>query len=267
MTDKELFLYTRAIPDLACELVLCRGLCSSTAQAALVRPLLKKAGLDPNLLSNYRPVSKLPFISKVLETVAATSLRQPPDYHRLHEPYQSAYRSNHGVETALMRVQNGILQAVERIDVTILVLFDLWAGFGTFDNTVLLRRFTHQTGVTDAALAWVVSYLKDRTQTVHIGDDSSGGRAELLHYAVSQGSVLDPQLFSNYIFPVCHVMSSYGLDKHFRADETQWYCAFKPVQQRLSSQLVRIIQSALIPVASGCAWIFLSSMIERQRLL
>jgi len=60
-----------------------------------VRPLIKKSGLDPDILKNYRPVSNLPFISKVLEKVEEHIVK-----HNLHEVYQSAYRKHHSTETA-----------------------------------------------------------------------------------------------------------------------------------------------------------------------
>ena len=71
---------------------------------ALVTPLLKKATIDPNTLKNYRPVSNLPYLSKVLERIV---LRRLLDYLNItdqHEPHQSAYRPLHSTETALLRV-------------------------------------------------------------------------------------------------------------------------------------------------------------------
>ena len=76
---------------------------------AIVTPLLKKQSLVPDVLSNYRPVSNLPQLSKTLEKVVANQLM----YHANNMPdmYQSAYRKHHSTETALLCVTNDIKQA------------------------------------------------------------------------------------------------------------------------------------------------------------
>jgi hypothetical protein len=74
-----------------------------------IRPLLKKANLDANELKNYRPVSNLPFISKILEKVVDVRIENHLKNNDLHEVNQSAYRKFHSTETALLKVQNDIL--------------------------------------------------------------------------------------------------------------------------------------------------------------
>ena len=69
---------------------------------AIVRPFLKKTGLDMNNLKNYRPVSNLPFVSNIIEKVVASRIEDHLDKHKLHENRQSAYRSFHSTETALL---------------------------------------------------------------------------------------------------------------------------------------------------------------------
>ena len=76
---------------------------------ALVKPLLKKSNLDPELLKNYHLVSNLPFLSKVLERVVLTQLMTHLETHNLLEPFQSAYRKCHSTETALLCVVNDLL--------------------------------------------------------------------------------------------------------------------------------------------------------------
>jgi hypothetical protein len=60
---------------------------------AIVRPLHKKPNLDKEILKNYRPVSSLPFISKILEKVANNQLENHINSHSLHDDVQSAYRA------------------------------------------------------------------------------------------------------------------------------------------------------------------------------
>ena len=80
---------------------------------AHVKPLLKKITLDSDILKNYRPVSNLTFISKLAEKVVAKQLTNHLQNHNLLEKFQSAYRPQHSTETALLRVSNDSLRAVE----------------------------------------------------------------------------------------------------------------------------------------------------------
>ena len=74
-------------------------------RTAVMKPLLKKDNLDLNVFQNYRPVSNIPFISKVLEKVAVKRLTNHLDINGLQEDYQSAYKLMHSTETALLKVK------------------------------------------------------------------------------------------------------------------------------------------------------------------
>ena len=76
---------------------------------AIIKPLLKKSNLDENDLSNYCPVSNLPFLSKVLEKLVLTQLLDHLNANCLMEVCQSAYKANHSTETALLKVSSDIL--------------------------------------------------------------------------------------------------------------------------------------------------------------
>ena len=122
---------------------------------ALVKPLLKKSDLDPELLKNYRPVSDMPFFSKVLERVVLTQLMTDLETHNLPEPFQSAYRKCHSTETALLRVVNDLLQASDDGHVSILSLLDLSAAFDTIDHVILGQRLASTFGCTGNC-SWLV---------------------------------------------------------------------------------------------------------------
>ena len=79
----------------------------------IIRPLLKKLGLTL-IHSNYRPVSNLPFLSKVVEKVIQDQFRSHCANHRLIPDYQSAYHANYSCETALLKIVNDILWTMER---------------------------------------------------------------------------------------------------------------------------------------------------------
>ena len=85
------------------------------------------------------------------------------------EKFQSAYWEFHSTETALLRVQNDLLKAVDTHGGAILVLLDLSAAFDTIDHAKLLRALESQCGIIGTALNWFASYLTDLLQAVKIG--------------------------------------------------------------------------------------------------
>ena len=80
---------------------------------AIVTPLLKKSNLDPELLKNFRPVSNLSFVSKLVERVVADRLTSHMQENGLHETLQSAYKKHHSTETALLKISDSVLHAMD----------------------------------------------------------------------------------------------------------------------------------------------------------
>ena len=193
---------------------------------AAVTPLLKKATLDQEVLGNYRPVSNLSFISKILEKVVSRRLHAHKTAEGLYEPFQSAYRAGHSTETAVLRVQNDILESIDDGKCVFLVLLDLSAAFDTVSHDTLLNTLSARFGVQGSALAWIKSYLTNRSQSVLV----SGSYSDPAHlkYGVPQGSVLGPGLFSDYSSPIAERIRSFGVTAHCYADDTQLYIAFDP---------------------------------------
>ena len=143
-------------------------------KTALIRPLLKKTGLDSDILKNYRPVSNLTFISKVFEKVISGRLNEHLINNSLFDPLQSAYRDKHSTELALIKVQNDILSALDAGSSAILLMLDLSAAFDTIDHDIMLSRLCNVYGITGDALDWFRSYLSGRIQRVVIEDSVSG---------------------------------------------------------------------------------------------
>ena len=138
-------------------------------------------------------------MSKVVEKVVANRLNTHLLSHNLLETTQSAYRKHHSVETALLKVHNDILQAVDNKKVVLLVLLDLSAAFDTIDHDILLHTLRHDFGVRGVALRWFQSYLHDRRQAVIFNGSSS--ETMDLNFGVPQGSVLGPLLFALTLLP------------------------------------------------------------------
>ncbi len=142
------------------------GLVPSTLKTALIKPLLKKPSLDPDDPANYRPISNLPFLSKVLEKVVLAQLRSHLKSHCLYEKFQSGFCLGHSTETALVRVTNDLLNAADTGSPSLLILLDLTAAFDTVDHHILLRRLHSTIGLSDSTLGWFTSYLTGRTEYV-----------------------------------------------------------------------------------------------------
>ena len=236
MTDKTCSLdpmptqFVKEFPDQLAP-ILCRiansslkfGVFPAACKSALVRPLIKKYGLDRNELLNYRPVSNIPFLSKLLEKIVLSQLNCYFKTNSMYAKCQSAYREGHSTETALLRVQNDVALALDRHRDVILVLLDLSAAFDTIDHDILTRRLCSRFGIGGTVLSWLKSYLTNRTQRVCIGSMVSDEAQ--LKFGVPQGSVLGPVLFSLYMVPLEDIIDRHGLSSVMYADDTQLYIA------------------------------------------
>ena len=140
-------------------------------KTALIRPLLKKTCLD--ILKNYRPISNLTFILRVIEKVISGRLNEHLINSSLFDPLQSAYRDKHSTETALIKVQNDILSVLDTGSSAILLMLDLSAAFDTIDHNILLSQLCNVYDITGNALDWFRSYLTGRIQRVVIEDSVS----------------------------------------------------------------------------------------------
>ena len=116
------------------------GVFLSAFKCAQITPIVKKAGLDPIVLTNYRPISNLSTISKILERIYLSKLK--PQVSPLCSPLQSAYRSHYSIETALIRIVNDMFEAADAGCATVLVALDLLAAFNIIDHAVVLSRLS-----------------------------------------------------------------------------------------------------------------------------
>jgi hypothetical protein len=193
----------------------------SEFKVAQVIPRLKKEGLDVENLKNFRPVSNLPFLSKVLEKIVASQLMSHLYEHHLLDPLQSAYRKGHSTETALLKIKSDVDAILDEGDGVALVLLDLSCAFDTLDHATLIKRMEEYFGITGTALSWIKSYLTDRHQRIHIREATS--ESVQLETGVPQGSVLGPILFTLYVRPLAEIIDGFNMGRHGYADDIQLY--------------------------------------------
>ena len=105
-----------------------------TFKIAHVTPLLKKPSLDRTELSNFRSVSELNFASKLIEKIVASQIKSHMQNSGISNNLQSAYKCGNSTDTALLYIQNDILSAEDRGELTALSLLDLSAAFDTIDH-------------------------------------------------------------------------------------------------------------------------------------
>ena len=212
-------------------------------------PLLKKPSLDVDNLKNFRLVSNLCFISKIVEKAVAHPLAEHLPFNKLYEQNQSAYKKYHGTETALLKVHNDIFCELDNKRGIFLILLDLSAAFDTIDHDILFKRL-ESIGVRGSALRWFQSYLCSRSQAVNINGTVSSHVS--LPYGVPQGSVLGPILFTIYSSRIASIARKHGLYVHTYADDTQLYTPFDlndPSDEMLACQHA---EACILEKSLGC---------------
>ena len=178
-------------------LSLSTGVVPEVLKIARVLPLIKKQSLDPDVLANYRPISNLPFLSKVLERIVALQLHEHLSTCDLYPKLQSAYRRFHSTETALLRVHNDLLMTVDSGNEALLFLLDFSAAFDTIDHDILFHRLEYRFGLSGSVIEWVKSFFHSRSLPTSL---LKTNRPRLLLYFMVS---LKDLFWDHYCLPVC----------------------------------------------------------------
>ena len=206
------------------------GVFPTSFKCARVTPILKKQGLNIEDPANYRPISNLQTLSKLLEKLYLSRLRPHLATTGRMDPFQSAYRSNCSTETALVKLFGDLYDGMDGKKITLLVTLDISAAFDTIDSSILVERLQVYFGVNGMPLKWISSYLENRSQYVMLNGIESP--INVLQAGVPQGSVLGPILFSAFIAPLSDLVESFKVDHHQYADDANLYHSFSAPDQQ-----------------------------------
>lgn len=209
---------------------------------AKVTPLHKGGPKDD--LNNYRPISILPVISKLLEKHVHDALMAFLTKFQLLHKNQSGFRPNHSCETALIGMVCKWLESINKGSLVGAVMIDFKKAFDLVDHSLLLKKLKHYK-LSNDTLLWFASYLSKRKQKVSLNNITSDD--EMITDGVPQGSILGPLLFLMFINDLPLYTDSAITD--FYADDTTLYVSGESLEI-----IERNLQTALDCLAKWCRY-------------
>ena len=154
-------------------------------KSAMVKPLFKKG--DMQSIINYRPISVLPVVSKIIEKIVHKQLYDYLSSHKVLNDSQFGFRPGHSTSSALGSMTDNWLRAIDDGQIIGSIFIDLRRAFDTVDTKLLLIKL-HKISCSEITIKWFDSYLNNRIQRVAVRDSLSNERP--LSLGVPQGSIL-----------------------------------------------------------------------------
>ncbi|MEL7522377.1 MAG: reverse transcriptase family protein, partial [Cyanobacteria bacterium J06553_1] len=221
------FILTPLITHL-CNLSLTSGIVPHFMKTAKVIPVHKSG--PTNQTNNYRPISILPSLSKILEKITYNRLIEFMNENNILSDSQFGFRSQRSTETALQRFIDHVLGAFDKNQFTLSVFLDLSKAFDTVNHAILLNKLCHY-GIRGIPLKWLTSYLSNRQQYVYVNNQSSSRRK--VSCGVPQGSILGPLLFLVCINDLPN--SNTELNTILFADDSTLFCSHDDIYSLTST--------------------------------
>ena len=210
-------------------------------KTAIVKPLLKKPGLETTH-KNYRPLSNLAFVSKLIEQTVIDQLEQHYTDNNLADKLQSAYKKHHSTETAILHIVNDLIRSMDNRKVVCMAMLDLSAAFDTIDHDIILHRFRTSQGLCDDVINWIESYLRGRTQRVKVNDTTSESLE--INEGTVQGSKFGCRGYVKYVEPLGELLRESVCSYHGYADDNSvWNSANPKIPNDVTDCIVSLEQT------------------------
>lgn len=145
------------------------GIVPDTFKSAEIIPILKKPNSDPSVLSNYWPISLLPYLGKVLEAHVANCLSSFIEQSHFLDSHQAGFRPAHSTESVILAVMDELRGGMDRGLTQALILLDLSAAFDTVDHDILIDRVSNAR-IQGLALRWISPFLSNSSQSVRLAN-------------------------------------------------------------------------------------------------
>jgi hypothetical protein len=172
-----------------------KGNIPDSLKLAEIKPIYKGKGSKLDC-QNYRPISLLPSISKILEKIIYNRLLEYLENNNLLDENQYGFRKNRSTIDAITNLIGHITSNHENKKISLALFIDMSKAFDTIDHNILIYKL-QKYGITGTALNLIKNYLTNRQQRVKINETISD--TQKITHGVPQGSILGPLLFNLYV--------------------------------------------------------------------